>query len=506
MINDESGGVMKKTFWVLVLFLGYACNLSFAEIPGKISVGLNEPYPPYTIIESNKRPVGIFPEIIDAAAKILEIEVEYKQIIWVRMNNEAKKGNIDAVMGLFKTPDRRDDFNFSEGGLIYEEYSFFTLKDNNIKYSGQLEDFKKITIGVVQDYNYGCDFEQATFLKKEKCLTDQNVLEKLMKKRFDIAIGNKMVIEYYATKLNVLNKIKWLMPPVSKEHSHVIAFSKAKGKQAEELAREFSDAIKQLIENGTFKKILNKYHFDNKESLLIPTVKLAADDLPPYYGPTMPNNGPIAEIIIEAFKRVGYEATIDFLPFWINVMKSVKNGKYTAGFTGFFSKEREKDYTFSEPLNVFCRFVFLKKKKINIKLEKVDDLKPYRIGVTHGYLYNFPGFNGKNGLKKVPAISNKVDIENLIKGRLDLVLVDKVIADYIIDKNFSACKGDLDYIDLFDTRIDRHLLISKNFGNHCQLKRDFDYGLKQIKKDGTFDRIIKEYEKKYGYSYETNKD
>jgi polar amino acid transport system substrate-binding protein len=261
---DESGGVMKKTFWVLVLLLGYAFSLFFGEITRKISVGLNEPYPPYTFIESNRRPMGIFPEIIDAAAKILGIEVEYKQLIWVRMNQEAKKGNIDAVMGLFKTPDRTKDFDFSDAGLIYEEYSFFTLKGSRVKYSGKLSELKGITIGVVQDYKYGTDFDQASFLKREKCLTDQNVLEKLIKKRFTIAIGNKMVIEYYAKKLDVMDKIKWLKPPVSTEYSHVIAFSKAKGKQSEELARKFSDAIKQLIKNGTFKTILDKYKFDNR--------------------------------------------------------------------------------------------------------------------------------------------------------------------------------------------------------------------------------------------------
>jgi polar amino acid transport system substrate-binding protein len=258
---------MKKTFLVLVLLLAYAGSLLFGEIPRKISVGLNEPYPPYTFIEGNRRPTGIFPGIIDAAAKILGIEVEYKQLIWVRMTQEAKKGNIDAVMGLFKTPDRTGYFDFSEEGLIYEEYSFFILKGSRVKYSGKLPELKGITIGVVQDYKYGPDFDQAVFLKREKCLTDQNVLEKLIKKRFVIAIGNKMVIEYYAKKLDVLDKIKWLKPPVSTEYSHVIAFSKAKGKQSGELAGKFSDAIKQLIKNGTFKAILDKYKFDNKGNI-----------------------------------------------------------------------------------------------------------------------------------------------------------------------------------------------------------------------------------------------
>lgn len=258
---------MKKMFWIFVLFLGYACSLLLGEIPRQITVGLNEPYPPYTFIEGEKRPTGIFPEIIDAAAKILDIKVDYKQYPWVRMTKKAVIGEIDAVMGLFKTPDRLNYFDFSEEGLIYEEYSFFTLKGSGIKYSGKLDELKDITIGVVQDYKYGGDFDRTAFLKKEKCLTDQNVLEKLIKKRFAIAIGNKMVIGYYANILKAQDKIEWLNPPLSKESSHVIAFSKAKGKQSEELAKKFSEAIKQLIENGSFQQIIDKY-FKNKDNLL----------------------------------------------------------------------------------------------------------------------------------------------------------------------------------------------------------------------------------------------
>ncbi len=261
---DEPGGAMKKTFLVLVLLMGWTCSLLFSEIPPKIIVAYNESYPPYTYIEYNRRPTGIYPEIVDEAAKIVGIEVEYKQLLWVRVTLEAKKGNIDAVMGLFNTPDRREYFEFSKNGLIYEEYSFFTLKGSGIKYRGKLEDLKNIHIGVVQDYKYGSKFDSADFLMIEKCLTDQNLVEKLAKKRFRIAIGNKTAINYYAKKLGVMNKIEWLHPPVSREYSHVIAFSKATGKPYEELARKFSDAIKQLKKNGSFKKILDKYNFDNK--------------------------------------------------------------------------------------------------------------------------------------------------------------------------------------------------------------------------------------------------
>jgi len=493
---------MKKKLLVFIFFLGYTGSLLIGDIPRKISVGLNESYPPYTFVKDTfvkdkERPTGIFPEIIDAAAKIAGIQVEYKQYPWVRMTKKAVIGEIDAVMGLFKTPDRVNYFDFSDEGLIYEEYSFFTWKGSGIKYSGKLDELKGITIGVVQDYKYSGDFDQASFLKREKCLADQNVLEKLIKKRFDIAIGNKMVIEYYAKKLDVLEKIEWLSPLVASGYSHVIAFSKAKGKQSEELAKKFSEAIKQLIKNGTFQRILDKYYkFDNKEN----SIKLAYHDWSPYYGPDMPNRGLIAVIITKAFKRVGYNIKLEFLP-PANLLDKLKIGRYDAGFAAYYSDQRAKDYIFSDPIGICSRVAFLKKKYLQINFKKLEDMKPYRIGVTRGYIYAVPEFDNAEYLNKIESASEEASIINLLKGRLDLVIIDKVVAQYLIDKKFMDNKNELDFLDFTDRKGDLFLIISKANTEAERIKKDFNYGLKQTKEDGTFAQILKNYR----YDYETNK-
>lgn len=488
---------MKKKFWVFALFLGYACSLLFGEIPRKINVGLNEPYPPYTFIEGKKRPTGIFPEIIDAAAKIAGIEVEYVQYPWARMTQQAEKGNIDAVMGLFKTPDREECYEFSEEGLIYEEYSFFTLKGSGIKYSGKLDGLKGITIGVVQDYKYGPDFDKAAFLKREKCLADQNLVEKLVKKRFVIAIGNKSVIDYYSKELGVKDKIEWLEPPVSKGYSFVIAFSKGKGKPSKELAQKFSDAIKQLIGSGTYKNILDRYNFDNKEY----SIKLLYNDWSPYYGPDMSEQGPIAEIVKQAFKRVGYNTKSEFLT-WANLLDKLKTGRYDAGFAAYYSEDRGKEYIFSDPIGICSKVAFLKIKNRSINFKKLEDLNSYRIGVTRKYIYAVPEFDNADYLNKIESTSEDASIMNLLKGRLDLVIIDKVVAQYLIDKKFMANRNELDFLEFTDKKGELYLFISKANKEAQRIKEDFNYGLKQIKEDGAFDRIIKN----YGYNYETDKN
>lgn len=486
---------MKKTFSVFVLVLVCMCGLSFSETPGKIIVGLNTSYPPYTFVEENREPKGIFPEIIDEAAKLIGIEVEYKRLPFARMIKDARKGEIDAVIGFFETPDRRDYFEFLDNDLIYEENSFFTWKGSGIKYTGKLEDLKNITIGVVQGYKYGGDFDRVDFLKTEKCPNDKNVVNKLIKKRFDIAIGNGMVIDYYAKELRVPDKIEWLNPSVFRGRSHVISFSKAKGKQCQELVRKFSEAIEQLKENGTYRTILQKYRFDNN----IPTVKLACDDRPPYYGPNMPNEGPIAEIVTQAFNQINYNVKIDFIA-RAKVLEKVKNGKYDAGFAAYHSEKRAKEYRFSDPIGVCSKMVFLKKKNFKTISNRLEDMKNYRIGVTRAYIYGLPEFDDAKYLNKIESTDNDVNIMNLLKGRIDLVIFDKAIAQYFIVKEIPNDKEKLDFIEFTDKKVDMYLVITRKSKSSLQLKRDFDYGLRQIKDDGTFNQILK----KYKYAYETN--
>ncbi len=57
------------------------------------------------------------------------------------------------------------------------------------------------------------------------------------------------------------------------------------------------------------------------------SVKIGSLEWEPYIGPNMHNNGYVAEIVVEAFKRVDYKVDILFFPYFIlSVGQSLKNG------------------------------------------------------------------------------------------------------------------------------------------------------------------------------------
>ena len=75
--------------------------------------------------------------------------------------------------------------------------------------------------------------------------------------------------------------------------------------------------------------------------------------------------------------------------------------------------------------------VFCKKKGADVSYKTLQDLKPYRIGVVRGYV-NTPEFDAADYLRKDIANSDELNLRKLLKGRVDLVVIDKFTAQHIL--------------------------------------------------------------------------
>lgn len=491
---------MKYVLFVFFLVIIVFVNMNFSKEMKTIIIAGDEEdiyTAPYKTSKGELK--GICYAIVEKVATELGIKIDYKLMPFDKLLIEAKAGNVDAIMPVIRRKDRLEYLSYPENGIRVEENYLFTLKKYGVSYSGDWADLRSYPIGVVKGYSYGSKFDAAVESKQIQTIEypgNNAVLEQLKKGKIKIGTGNKDTTGYLKRQLN-FDDLVFLEPCLSKDMIY-LAFSKKK-KGHEELIKQFSDGIEKFRRSEEYQKLLDKYGFSTR------IVKLATEEWPPYYGSKMKNYGPITEIITQAFSKVGYKVEIDFFP-WVSILEKLKNGRYDAGFAAYYSDQRAKDYIYSEPIGIFSRVVFLKKKTMEIDVKKLEDLKPYRIGVTRGYIYAIPEFDNDQSLNKIESVSEETSIMNLRKGRVDLVIIDKAVASYLINNQFSGKQGDLDFIksDYPNKKIDMHLLISKKFETSNQLKRDFDYGLKQIKEDGTFDKIIKGYEKKYGDFYETN--
>ncbi len=232
--------------------------------------------------------------------------------------------------------------------------------------------------------------------------------------------------------------------------------------------------------------------------LLIITVSLFSEqkivlsslDWEPYIGASLPNQGFVAEIVREAFKREGYTVEIQFYP-WARTVDMAKKGQVNGYFPEYYAKEIEDYAYFSKPF-LGGPVVLFKRKADKISYAKLEDLKPYRIGVVRGYV-NEEAFDKAGFLKKEEVTEDIGNISKLLNNRIDLFAADKYVGQYLINKNFSDKAKLIDIVEKPLTVQDLYVCFSKQAKDGQKLQKDFNSGLKKIQDDGTIKKILKKY-------------
>ncbi len=223
----------------------------------EMSVMIGTAYPPYYLLYENAPPGGLCVEIANEAAKLKNIKINYKILQWVKCLDWMKAGKADAIMPLFKTPEREEYLIFVDGNEVAEESNaFFVLRDSDIKYSGDVKELKGYLIGYLKNYSYGAQFDDAYYLKKEIARSEISLVNELVLKRLDIIVGSYLVVKYQAARIGAADKLVALKPHLNSEPLF-ITFSKKR--KTQKLAEDFAVAMKQFKTTEKYKEILLKY-------------------------------------------------------------------------------------------------------------------------------------------------------------------------------------------------------------------------------------------------------
>ncbi len=218
---------------------------------------------------------------------------------------------------------------------------------------------------------------------------------------------------------------------------------------------------------------------------------LATGNWEPYYGEKLRNGGIVAEIVRKSFHRAGYDVEIRWLP-WSRAISMARDGKYDGVMGAWHTEERAVFFTYSKP---FFRneIVFFKHRNSPITYGSLDDLSPYRIGVTLN--------SGAHELLKAKLAKNLDTVPNpvhnvgkLIKKRFDLLADEKLGTIHIINNSFPHWRYDFKILEPPLQVNQLHVMISKQNANHRSIVGDFNEGLRQILQDGTFSGLMKKHE------------
>ncbi len=221
------------------------------------------------------------------------------------------------------------------------------------------------------------------------------------------------------------------------------------------------------------------------------TLTIAAEEFwPPYIDPSLPEGGLVLEVTIRALEKVGHEVEVVWLP-WSRALRETRAGLYDGLAGCYYTPERTKDLTYPEPA-ITTEMVFFKLKEHNIKFSTLNDLRGQRIGVIRNYT-NTPEFDAADYLIKDVGEDATYNIRKLLAGRVDLIIGNRGSIQNIIDQRFPLEAQRIEVLKpILESKMIFTAFSSKRQG-HQTIVNDFNRGLKLIKDDGTYDRILSSY-------------
>ena len=155
------------------------------------------------------------------------------------------------------------------------------------------------------------------------------------------------------------------------------------------------------------------------------------------------------------------------------------------------NQEREQWFSFSAVISQ-SELVFYKFKKLKFDYDSLLSLTPYSIGTVANYAYS-QSFLDAQYLTKDVVGTDKQNINKLLLGRIDVALIDKRMANYIVKTEHPKYIGLFDWSAVLQSE-KYYLAVSKKASDYQQKINDFNLGLQRITDNSTRAAIIKKYQ------------
>jgi len=232
---------------------------SFADCLFRVRVS---DYAPLYFQDKNGKWTGLDVELADALFNEMSCRSLYEIVPWKRSLMELKRGNLDMMMTLSITEERKKFLNFL--GPIRDEIIALAVSDNSDYHINSLEDFKKFPgkIGIQMGSFYGDAFDtkyknDKNFANKFYALAnDKQNIYRLKANRIFGFFGDRYNLAYKIANDDAFKGIK--IHPFFINQAFVY-FGFSKKSVSKEMFNRIQKAFDQAKLKGKFEKILQKY-------------------------------------------------------------------------------------------------------------------------------------------------------------------------------------------------------------------------------------------------------
>lgn len=237
---------MKIYLFLLGLILPSLCGAQ-----GPVLKLASDVWPPFT----NEEPHRAFAlDLVNEALNRSGIESETAIVEFKEVVDGIRQGNFDGSAALWYTEDREELLLFS-APYLQNRLIVVGRQGEDVSMTS-FDDLKGKRVAVVGSYAYGSDVEDAGDVELIQGDSDQQNLERLLKKEVDYMLVDALLMEYLLThqRDEVMKYLQIGKTPLVKRSLHFAIRKDIQG--AESIIKRFNQGVLRMISDGTYNKIL----------------------------------------------------------------------------------------------------------------------------------------------------------------------------------------------------------------------------------------------------------
>lgn len=220
-------------------------------------------------------------------------------------------------------------------------------------------------------------------------------------------------------------------------------------------------------------------------------VRLGTLEWQPYVGSDLTNYGYVFELVQKSLELEGLKTEIEFYPF-ARLFPLMESGELDGYFPEYWNEDLAKTYDYSDPLpGGDLGFMKLKKQKFDFtpqaNMQDFHSLASLKIGVVRGYT-NTRAFDSANYLQKEETASDLNNLKKLLFNRIDLILIDPNVANYLIQTNLPNKKELFEYLE--PSLEYKPLYVCFKKSEKKLFLKKFNEGLKKLESTGELKNIL----------------
>lgn len=209
------------------------------------------------------------------------------------------------------------------------------------------------------------------------------------------------------------------------------------------------------------------------------TVLISIDNYPPYLDARRNDKGILGKIVNNVFAEHNIKPEFEFMSWPETQLKIGEGNGFT--FMWYKSEQMENDWIYSEPLSYLTtQLLFLKSS--SIQFNRIDQLRKFKVGLTHGYSYGSIFDQYKNQLNLVESQSDYEGIKYLLSKKSDVLLVEPAVAESLLKDWFTDEMAQLEFKEVnYLSSQPVYLVCSQKYAACAHSMQLFNQSLRRLK-------------------------